>query len=154
MTLEPRAPHKLLFKRPLFHVGLNLTVRLGGKWYRDTRPGDRLIIVDTEEQDKEILRTRVLFTTHGPLNEIPEAWLRYEHDPSCRTREGLYEELCRVYAGGTPERPVDLDEGTESMVSCILFVAESQHFWQNPFWQKKTESDIMEEALDRKPPVR
>ncbi len=137
--------HKLLFKSPQFHEGLNLTVRKGGKWFEAANPGDELAIVDTADEDKVILRGEVVLSTYGRLNEIPEAWLKYEHDPSCRDQEGLYAEMQRVYLG---TEQADFVDGKNLLVSCILFTVPKA-------WPPvKTESDLMNEALDRPAPVR
>lgn len=136
--------HKLLFKSPQFYEGLNLAVRLGAKWYRGANPGDELVIVDTYDEEKEILRGEVVLTTYGCLDEIPEAWLKYGHN-RFRDSGELYKAMCRAYAGGEDR---DLDEGDKSRVTCILFTVPTA------YPPERTESDILEEALDRPPPVR
>ena len=134
--------HVLFFQRPQFHAGLNLTVRLSAKWYTQADCGDELSLVDLGEE-KEILRGEVVETTYSRFDAIPESWLKYEHDPSCRDRGGLYAELCRIYAESMHERPYDLDEGTRTVVSCILFTVPQA------YPPAKAESDIMIDALDR-----
>lgn len=39
-----------------------------------------------------ILETKVI-----PFNSLTTDLLEFEHDPSCRTKEGLYKEMCKVY---------------------------------------------------------
>ncbi len=129
----------LLFKKPQFHKGLNLTVRLGDKWHQGLQPGEGLKVVDTyDDTETQILLAEVLFTDFRPLNMIPFAWLKYEHAPNCRTSLGLYAEMCDVYG----HMPI-----TEK-VTCIFFFSDAD------YPPAQTESDILTSALDRPAPVR
>lgn len=103
--------HTLQFQNPVFNPGTMITVRRGTKWSRLVCPGVHIDIEDasksfdgyatgTPAQDGivgEALITGVLLTT---FNEIPGDLLKWEHDPKCTTREGLFEEMQRVYGEG------------------------------------------------------
>lgn len=82
---------KLLeFSNPVFKDGVNLTTRRGRKWH-----GVDMAFIQlggTHTFGPAILATRVL-----PFNEVTDADLKNEHDPSCRTVEGLAIEMKRVY---------------------------------------------------------
>ena len=79
----------LFFLEPVFHPGLNVTVRNGDKWMQ-TNIGDGLLIKKTGE-DTVIHTADLIAKAYVPFRLIPEAWLAYEHDPACRTLEGLFE---------------------------------------------------------------
>ena len=82
------------FKKPVFHPGMNTTVRRGGKW-ADLKPGMLLrIAVDGGTIDVPVCR--VLLSKFGYLHE---ADVRDEHDPACRSLTGLLDEMCRCYHG-------------------------------------------------------
>lgn len=87
----------LYFKNPVFHTGLHVTVRNGKKWF-DAQPGEKLALVDTESQEV-VGEVTVLHAVHLPFDSIPDYWLQFEHDPSCRDLAGLRKEMDRVYEG-------------------------------------------------------
>ncbi len=93
-------PALLQFKNPELHSGLNLTVRNGSKWTH-VAPGSKLAIVKTGEEEAVIATGRVF----GALSlvtwrSIPEEWYAYEHDPACRTPEGLQAAMDEAYGEG------------------------------------------------------
>lgn len=86
----------LLFTNPIFHKGLNLTVRRGEKW--KDKIGD-VVIEDTNNPDYKI-DGKIILTEPKTLNLLekePHKLLKLEHDPSCRNVDGLRKELKRVY---------------------------------------------------------
>lgn len=100
---------ELKFSTPVFHDGLNLTVRLGRKWSH-TVIAETVVVVDSEgKKAGEAVINGVLYCN---LGAIPSGLLAIEHDPSCRTPTGLSAELERVY--GRPVRP-------HEMVSVLIF---------------------------------
>lgn len=80
----------LEFSNPMFHAGTNLTVRRGRKWCGRSFA---TIIVNGCEINVPITTRTVVF------KELTDDMLSYEHDPKCRTVEGLFMEMCRVYKG-------------------------------------------------------
>jgi hypothetical protein len=90
----------LLFSNPVFHTGLNVTCRNGFKWAESLNQ-----VVEVRDTDET--------TNYGlgyisgvltlPLNQIPEEILKFEHDPSCRTSEGIITEMRNVYGEGLKE---------------------------------------------------
>lgn len=88
---------ELLFSNPVFHDGLNVTVRNGDKWMK-VSPGDSLDIKETG-QDAVIRNGAVVGKALIPFGLVPENWLALEHDPSCHALAGLLAEMKRVYPG-------------------------------------------------------
>lgn len=86
-----QSPTPLLeFSNPVFHDGVNLTVRRGRKWL-----GERYANVQLGggfTTNKVRLHTKTVV-----FSSLVDADVLYEHDPSCRTVEGLARELKRVY---------------------------------------------------------
>lgn len=90
----------MLFQNPVFHPGLNVTVRNGRKW-ADLRPGD---LLDVQAADgTSVCQGRSLFTWTGAVDDIPSYYLKFEHDPQCQSREGLRSVLGEVYGAVGPE---------------------------------------------------
>lgn len=89
----------LEFKNAVFNHGVNVTVRRGDKW-ADLRPGSivELRAVQGTSQTRlwnvEILRVVIVRFADLQAQDI-----EHEHDPQCRTLNGLYEELTRIYPG-------------------------------------------------------
>ena len=77
---------ELLFTNPVFHSGTNLTVRHGRKWHLEPRA---LILGKVYELETKL---KIFF-------EITDADLEQEHDPACRTVDGLFKVLSEVYPG-------------------------------------------------------
>jgi len=109
--------HDLLFLEPVFHPGLNVTVRNGDKWMK-ADVGDDLLIKKTGE-DKIIHTGMLLGKAYVPFKLIPDEWLAHEHDPKCLTREGLFEH------GMKPAYP---DFTEDDFVTVLLLVIDSSEF--------------------------
>lgn len=80
----------LQFSNPVFNDGINVTVRHGTKWKDEDRAYVQL--GGTHRHGPVILHTRSV-----EFNKLTDADVMHEHDPSCRTVEGLAAELKRVY---------------------------------------------------------
>lgn len=90
----------LRFLNPDIQEGLNLTVRNGSKW-ADLKCGEALRVVKTGEEDTELGRVVVINAVRrSVLDGLPSDLLRYEHDPSCRSPEGLRKALDEAYPDG------------------------------------------------------
>lgn len=101
--------YELFFRNPVFHNGLNATVRKGEKWM-NVAIGDSLLIKESEKES--VISTGVVIgKLLLPFELIPESLLQYEHDPSCRNPSGLFAELKRVYS----------DISQNDLVTVILF---------------------------------
>jgi hypothetical protein len=90
----------LLFSNPVFHNGINVTCRNGYKW------SDALgELVNVEDTDGTTYygKAHILGVLSCKLNKIPECVLSLEHDPSCRTSEGIIKEMKRVYGDSLKE---------------------------------------------------
>jgi hypothetical protein len=86
--------HQLDFINPMFHPGLNMTCRLGQKWLQ-AKPGDILTICDVNGVK---VGTGIAITTAlTKFSALPQAWLRFEHDPPCRHLTGLAEAMRLSY---------------------------------------------------------
>jgi hypothetical protein len=95
--------YRLLFDNPVFEMGLNYTVRAGSKWASRLKPGDWVEVGETAAVITEALYTSWEF--------LPQRVFDFEHDPVCRTKEGLKAKLERIYG------VADIDH-----VTCIGFV--------------------------------
>lgn len=95
----------LEFKNPIFHDGVNITVRHGDKW-NGVRQA-RIQLGGGHVSNRVDLHTRLI-----KFSDLTDSELHFEHDPSCRTVAGLAEELKRVYPEFTEE----------SMVTVVTFL--------------------------------
>jgi len=85
--------HKMTFVNPVFHDGLNITVRHGDKWAEMARIGD---VLEIEGNDGPISAPITgLFLTM--LDDIPAGLLPLEHDADARTHDGLRRILDEIY---------------------------------------------------------
>ena len=84
----------LLFSNPVFHNGINVTCRNGYKW---SDAQGELVHVKDSDSDEDYGMAHILGVLTCKLDKIPEEVLTLEHDPSCRTREGIIAEMKRVY---------------------------------------------------------
>ncbi len=84
----------LYFKNPSFNVGENITCRRGVKW--DTVEKKNVSIVDTDKQESVLyvvnIETKVMC-----FNDLQDADVAAEHDPICRTVDGLYGVMKSLY---------------------------------------------------------
>ena len=85
---------QLLFSNPVFHDGINVTVRKGYKWA--DAMGEIVDVMNTDGTGEPIM-AQVLGVLMTKLNTIPESILQHEHDPSCRTLSGITKEMRNVY---------------------------------------------------------
>ena len=85
---------KLLFENPVFERGTNLTVRRGVKW--DVADHKNVQVASTKAPEETIavvdIQTRVM-----SYQDLRTDDLAYEHDPECRTWDGLYKAMNEVY---------------------------------------------------------
>ena len=84
----------LLFSNPTFHSGINVTCRNGYKW---ADAMGELVKVEDTDGIVEWRYGHILGVMTVKLNKIPECILSLEHDPNCRTTDGIITEMKRVY---------------------------------------------------------
>jgi hypothetical protein len=84
----------LYFSNPVFHKGINVTCRNGYKW-SDSQ--GELVNIKDPETEEYYGKAHILGVLTCKLDKIPEGVLALEHDPSCRTTEGIITEMRRVY---------------------------------------------------------
>jgi hypothetical protein len=87
--------HEILFSAPIFHTGLNSTVRAGDKWMK-VSVGDTLIIKEACKA-QIVARGVVLGKAFLPFGLIPASWVAYQHDPACRTLPKLFDKMRELY---------------------------------------------------------
>lgn len=98
-------PLVLLFLNPALREPNKpqVTVRRGTKWLNTD--GQRIVVRETGTETD--LATGYIQTTAAfPLNEVPQSLLDDEHDPQCRTPEGLMAAMVRAYPDITPDETV------------------------------------------------
>ena len=89
--------YDLFFTNPVFHKGLNATVRDSDAWMV-VHIGDLLTLKKAGKQSNPpVALGTVVGKAYIPFTIIPESWLACEHDPSCRTLGGLFAALVTVY---------------------------------------------------------
>jgi len=84
----------LLFNKPIFHDGINVTCRNGYKWADSM--GSIVNVQDTDGTT-DYGMAHVLGVMTVKLDKIPECVLKLEHDPKCRDSDGIIAEMKRVY---------------------------------------------------------
>jgi hypothetical protein len=89
---------KLQFGKAIFHKGLNVTVRRGSKW-RNLKMNERVQLVEMGAKLPPLQTAKIIGVMYLPFYLVPDSVLTREHDPSCRDREGLLDELQWVYDG-------------------------------------------------------
>ena len=101
---------RMEFKRPVFSPGINFTVRLGEEW-ANLKVGE---VIELEAPAWCLgLVTHII---RCQLVDIPRFVLEKEHDPNCRTFDGLIATLKEVY----PE--LEQSEAIEyETVTCVGF---------------------------------
>ena len=93
--------HNIKFDNPIFHEGINLTCRSGSTWAR------KLNLEDSLFYEKTYIGS-VVGISLLKFSQIHESMLHFEHDPKCRTVEGLRSELERIYGPFKPHYYVTL----------------------------------------------
>ena len=88
--------HTLAFHNPLYHAGLNITVRKGDEWMRKANVGDRLNIKQSGHI-KTLTTATLVGKAYIPFIHIPDNWLHHEHDPYCQTYTDLLVKLRTIY---------------------------------------------------------
>ncbi len=91
----------LEFRNPIFNAGHNITVRRGSRW--DGVAMACLRLADGSASSPVVLRTEI-----KNFSTLVATDLQFEHDPSCRTPEGLLAELQRIYPGFRADEDVTL----------------------------------------------
>jgi len=86
----------LLFNNPVFRDDVNLTVRRGSKWIKAWFESGESMSFTLVDKDYKILT--VQYTRFIDLNK---ELLCFEHDPICRTYEGLLQVMKETYPGFT-----------------------------------------------------
>ena len=88
----------MAFHKPHFLKGLNVTIRNGLKWKEELNPGDTILCVDTG--GGVINNARVVATEAINIRKFPgsfEYLVRFEHDHTARTLDGLKAALDKAY---------------------------------------------------------
>ena len=94
---------KLKFKNPVFHDGVNTTVRRGVKWSIADEPEFGYPIIDTNDpvtddgKDKIIGFAKPVDVKVVRMCDISDDMIRFEHDPKCRTYNGLLDVMKETY---------------------------------------------------------
>ena len=90
------------FFNPVYHSGLNTTVRLGLKWFTKCEPKDEIEIVRPgEDAYGSLARGEIIdVQVFVGIDKIPKGLLKKNHDPACRTKDGLYYVLRHRYHHG------------------------------------------------------
>lgn len=89
------------FVLPQFHTGRNTSVRRGSRWHGVARA--RIELGDGHHSAALPLHTELRCFDTLTAND-----LRDEHDPACRTPEGLAVVMRRLYPGFTQDETVTL----------------------------------------------
>lgn len=101
IDLVAKMPPVLKFTNHVFKPDRNTTVRRGRKWLHRSHA-----LIDLGDENPSMLAT--ISTNLMPFHLLTDNWLRDEHDPSCRTVDGLLEEMKRIYPGFKPYEDVTL----------------------------------------------
>ena len=103
---------RMAFRRPVFHPGLNFTVRPGEEW-ADLKVGE-IIELDGPcwclGMVTQVLKCRLM--------DIPNFVLEREHDPDCRTYSGLFNVLKETYPELQEKEAGEIDY---EIVTCVGF---------------------------------
>ena len=85
----------LKFDNPVFQQGVpNLTVRRGIKW---AIPSNNETVEIRDSCNKPLGKARIVATRVTRFSDLHDGTLSSNHDPDCRTADGLYRAMCRSY---------------------------------------------------------
>jgi len=102
----------LRFLNPVFKKGLNFTVRKGTRWVKEATVGEFVAV----EGWRGFGRIECFYVCR--LAQIPKEVLVNEHDPDCRTIEGLIYALKRAYSELEDTSNEDMEN---IVVTCVGF---------------------------------
>lgn len=88
--------HRLDFLNVEMNDGLNLTCRLGRKWADSAKCMDLVEVYETGA-DTPAFYGNISGSVFMRFRDIPESFLQYEHDKSCRTLDGLETAMQAAY---------------------------------------------------------
>lgn len=91
--------HKLLFGNPVFDLPVMTTCRSGEKWYDALNQHDRFEICDVNGNPIGKVGC-VIGLDIVAWDELDDAMVADNHDPSCRTLAGLEAGMDAAYPGG------------------------------------------------------
>jgi len=96
--------HILLFTKPEFRPGLNVTVRRGKRWFDTSSVNDELNIYRTgnENPHERIAFGKIEGLAYIPFLSIPSDWLAVEHDRACHDLNGLLKAMVQAYPDFNP----------------------------------------------------
>jgi hypothetical protein len=106
---------QIKFGNPVFHVGVNTTVRYGRKWL-DLSIGEQVELTDT--QNKKIVNGRVIFLHVCLFRDLPDWILKYEHDPECQNFNKLMKVMEYLYE--------DFDSLESEVLTIGLWIEETE----------------------------
>lgn len=87
--------HNIKFDNPVFSPGINYTVRVGTKWARRLKPGQRVLL----NKVAVAVVNRITVCHFSSID--PAAWT-LNHDPECREMWDLYKKLEKIYGAFDP----------------------------------------------------
>jgi hypothetical protein len=96
----------LKFRNLTFNKGLNLTVRRGDELYSNMSHDWMFKILN--EKGEEYARAKIMVLKLRRFNELTDEELEYEHDPNCRTVEGLLKAMKGYYPDFREDEEVTL----------------------------------------------
>ncbi len=98
---------KLYFDKPVFHAGINLTIRRGVKWAAKIM--EHVLAYDAKDEfshrSEPIFYCLVVNQKVMKFEDIPKEDFKLVHDPACQTYDSMLEEMKRIY-GDFCEREV------------------------------------------------
>lgn len=106
----------LLFENPVFHTGINSTVRRGIKWasfvgqrvyIHPALPSTSLIRVDGISYNKLYAGCPIILkAVIKRFKDITFEDIQTEHNPECVTKEGLIKAMIRIYGNKFSENDI------------------------------------------------
>lgn len=86
-------------------TGKFTTCRAGDKWFNSVSAEDLLEVWICEEPHfgecgdccEDVGVARVINIWNGPFNLLPMSFILYEHAPECRTLQGLFARMKKIY---------------------------------------------------------